>query len=113
MRCLERNKRRIYFSEYGSNEATDKYGNVSSGYGGAKEININVTQGTSKANVKLYGGVSYDRELITCDMSCPIGDKTRLWIGIEPTETFNYIVVSEPATSLNSKSYPIKKVNTS
>ena len=42
----------------------------------------------------MYGAnVVYDRELIVCDMDCPIMDKTRLWIDVDPTKLHDYIVV--------------------
>ena len=67
----------------------------------------------------MFGNLeSYDKVLITDDMSCPIDENTVLFIDREPTfnadgsPAFDYIV-RRVAKSLNNISYAVSKVNVS
>ena len=114
MRGLERNKKTIWYSAFGSYEGTDEWGNVVPGYGKPKKYKAHVTAGQSRENIQLHGAnVVYDRELIVCDMDCPIMDKTRLWIDVGPTKPHDYIVVAPPMKGLNVVRIPVRRVNVS
>lgn len=116
MRSLERNKQKIYYALYeGKEEVRDEWGNLTGSptlkYGDPVEYFINVSAARGTADVEQFGiNTIYTKTMVTNDLDCPITETTRLWINREPTEPYNYVVVSV-AKSLNSVTYAIKEVS--
>lgn len=116
MRSLARNKQKIYYALYGGKEdIRDEWGNLTGEshltYGDPVEYRINVSAARGTADVEQFGiNANYAKTMVTNDLSCPIDETTRLWIGIEPTKPHNYVVVSV-AKSINSITYAIREVS--
>lgn len=119
MRCMERNKKTIYYSRlvsttYNTDSNGFKDGTVTTNYSDPVTLRINVAPASGYTDLVNYGlNSSYLRTLITDDMNCPINEETRIWIDITPSSTnsHNYIV-TEVAKSLNCIKYTIKRVDT-
>ena len=69
------------------------------------------------ADVEQFGiNENYTNTMVTNDMSCPIEETTRLWIGVpaydlnENVLPHNYVVIKK-APSINSITYAIKEVS--
>lgn len=116
MRSLARNKQKIYYALYGGKEEIrDEWGNLTGEsrltYGDPLEYRINVSAARGTADVEQFGiNANYTKTMVTNDLSCPIDETTRLWIGIEPTKPHNYVVMSV-AKSINSITYAIREVS--
>lgn len=125
MRSLNRNKQRIYYSLYSSKTPIlDEYGNQTGEYETtyatpvALDINVSAARGTS--DVEQFGiNLNYSKSMVTNDLTCPIDETSRLWVGKDAFETVeevttvtphNYVVVSV-AKSINSITYAIKEVS--
>lgn len=125
MRSLVRNKQKIYYSLYtGKTPIIDEYGNQTGEYTltygepVAFEVNVSAARGTS--DVEQFGiDLNYSKTMVTNDLTCPIDEAARLWIGREPvvvegqTEIqipHNYVVLMV-ARSINSITYAIKEVS--
>jgi len=79
-------------------------------YGNPVEMAINVSAARGTSDVEQFGiNAIYSKTMVTNDMSCPIAESTRLWVGIPTTEPHNYVVTSV-AKSINSITYAIKEV---
>lgn len=125
MRSLARNKQKIYYALYQSNgEVRDADGYLTGEpqltYGNPVEYEINVSAARGTADVEQFGiNENYTRTMVTNDMSCPIEESTRLWIGKDATVTVNEVttvtphnyVVIKKAPSINSITYAIKEVS--
>lgn len=118
MKSLSRNKQAIYYALYaGKTEEYDENGDFTgeytTSYSSPVELLINVSPARGSADVDIFGiNESYTKTMLTSDMNCPIDITSRLWIGIPPTEPYNY-VVTKVARSLNSIMYAIKEVTVS
>ena len=121
MCSLMRNKQKIYYALYQTKEETrDEYGNLTGepqlSYGNPKEYYINVSAARGTADVEQFGiNMNYSKTMVTNDMTCPITETTRLWIGTPPyvngvLQPHNYVVVMV-ARSINSITYAIKEVS--
>lgn len=89
------------------------------GYTPPVEMQCSVSPATGYAQAQMFGNFeSYDKVLITDDMSCPIDENTVLFIDKEPEfdkdgkPIFDY-TVRRVAKSLNSISYAVSKVKVS
>lgn len=112
MRNLKRNQQMIYYSNL-TEECKDEWGNDSCGYGEPQKLMISVSPNTGKTNQYGFGThLEYDRTMVTTDLNCSINEYTRLWIGIEPTEVYNFKVCRK-AVNLNHIAYAIKQVEVS
>jgi len=112
MRNLKRNQQKIYYSNLSEN-TVDEWGNQSSGYGEPQEIMISVSPNVGETNQYGFGTqLEYDRTMVTTDLNCPIDEFTRLWIGIKPTEPYNF-KVKRKASNLNQIAYAIQQVEVS
>ena len=124
MRSLTRNKQKIYYSLYSDKQPIlDDYGNQTGeytlSYADPVEYKINVSAARGTADVEQFGiNENYTKTMVTNDMSCPIEETTRLWIGkeayvtVDETTTVtphNYVVIKK-APSINSITYAIKEV---
>ena len=87
-------------------------------YGEAVQLICSVSPATGYAQVEMFGNLeSYDKVLITDDMTCPIDENTVLFIDKEPEfengkPKYDY-TVRRVAKSLNSISYAVSKVKVS
>lgn len=126
MRCLDRNKRRIYYALFAEKIANIDAGGNPTGehtahYSDCVPFNANVSAARGMASEEQFGiNVVYDRVIVTCDMDCPITETSVLWIDADPaidgegrqTALHDYIV-KRVAKSLNSISYAVAKVSVS
>lgn len=93
MRCLERNKRTFWYCLYTGKEAiVDEYGNETSEcrpiYSEAVEMEANISPATGMSNTEQFGNLeSYDKVIVTDNLSCPIDENTVLFIDKEPEYT--------------------------
>lgn len=118
MKDLSRNKKTFYYALYmGKTEDIDEFGNRTGQYVPTYtspmlyRANISPARGT--ADLEQFGiNSNYTKVIVTSDMECPFTETTRLWIGIAPTESYNY-VVTQRAESINSISFAIREVTTS
>ena len=124
MRSQQKNKRIFWYSnETGTTtEEKDAQGNYtgewSAAYSTPASEYANISANRGNVYEEQFGtSLEYDRVIPECNMNLGINEKTRLWIGIEPdlekgTVPHNYIV-KKVATSLNSVTIAIKKVDVS
>lgn len=110
MRNLKRNTQKIFYALYSEDSGVDKWGNTIGGYTEPVAIYMSLSADSSDTENEVFGkNLTYDRQIVTSDMSCPIDEYSRLWIGIPTTESHNYIVV-RVATTMRQKRYAIKRV---
>lgn len=116
MRSVQRNKQTIYYAlRSGSTEVTDEYGNVTGefieNYDDPIALKINIGVPKGQIDLERFGlNDNYTRVLATTDMDCPITTDTRLWIGIDTTEPYNY-VVKKIIPALNQLLIGLEEVN--
>ena len=109
MRNLKRDQFTIYYSLFKKDGAVDKYGNKIGGYTKPMKLKISLSVASGNANYNVFGkDTDYDREMSTTDINCPIDEYSRLWIGIDTSKPYNY-VVKKVATSKRQKRYAIKE----
>ena len=124
MRTLHRNKRRIFYANYRTKtELKDEYGNLTGEYSvtydNPVEIKANVSAARGEAISQQFGeDESYDRVIVLDNPEIPIAVTSILWIDTLPeisedgsTKTPNDYIVKQVATSLNSVSIAVSKVN--
>ena len=123
MRLMKRNQTAIYYCLYkGKEPLLDEDGNETSEYRILYErpvkLMCSVSHATGDAQVNMFGNLdSYDKVLITNDMSCPIDENTVLFVDSKPgyrqgKPAFDY-TVKRVAKSLNTISYAVSKVKVS
>lgn len=113
MRDLKRNQQTVWYSLAVPNGATDRNGNSIIKYEEPIKGKFSLSVNTGEASMEAFGrNVDYDREMITHNTDCPINELTRLWIGVETSEPYNFIV-SKVAPSLNCIRYALTQVTTS
>ena len=123
MNCLARNKTTIYYATFKSKaEITDEYGNKTGQYtityNTPVEWSANIRWDSGAVQLEGFGlNASGTRRIVTCDMSCPIGVDSVLWIGITPNEQGtvkpNYVVAGVPERSLNQIAILVQEANIS
>ena len=123
MNCLARNKTTIYYATFKSKtEITDEYGNKTGQYtityNAPVEWSANIRWDSGAVQLEGFGlNASGTRRIVTCDMSCPIGVDSVLWIGITPNEQGtvkpNYVVAGVPERSLNQIAILVQEANIS
>ena len=124
MKTMERNKVPFWYLLYDRKEAVkDEDGNETGDYRVVYKEAVfqreNISAATGSAQVEQFGNfISYDKVIVTDDLSCPIDENTVLFIDKEPeydedgNPLYDYIV-KRVAKSLNSISYAVSKVNVS
>lgn len=116
MRDLRRNQSVIHYALRTVTEETDAWGNTHDvkGYTAPAELRICISANRGEVEVSGFGAdLSYDKEMVTHDMACPIDEYSRLWLdGRSPAETHNYEVAAV-SKSLNCVRYAIRRVNVS
>ena len=126
MRTLTRNKIRIFYANYREKiPRKDEYGNLTGeydiAYDNPVEIKANVSAARGEVTTRQFGDdESYDRVIVLDDPKLPIAVTSILWIDTLPeiaedgsTETPHDYIVKQVATSLNSVSIAVSKVNVS
>ena len=124
MRLLHRNKVRIFYANYlGKIPLTDEYGNLTGEYdieyNNPIAIMANVSAARGEATTRQFGDdEGYDRVIVLDDPKFPITVTSIHWIDNLPeiaedgsTETPHDYIVKQVATSLNSVSIAVSKVN--
>lgn len=116
MRDLKRNQQTIWYALLNVSIDVDEWGNTNDvkTYGDPIETKMSLSANKGEASAQAFGAdLSYDREMSTHDMNCPIDEYSRLWIdGRDTNETHNYIVKAV-SKSLNCIRYAIERVNVS
>ena len=124
MRTLHRNKIRIFYANYHDKiPLRDEYGNLTGeyeiSYHNPIEIMANVSAARGEATTRQFGDdESYDRIIVLDDPKFPIAVTSIVWIDTLPeiaedgsTDTPHDYIVKQVATSLNSVSIAVSKVN--
>ena len=124
MRTLARNKVRIFYANYQEKvPIKDEYGNMTGEYeivyGNPIEIHANVSAARGEATTRQFGDdENYDRIIVLDDPKFPITTTSILWIDTLPdiapdgsTKTPHDYIVKQVASSLNSVSIAVSKVN--
>ena len=123
MKLMKRNLKPVHYCLYkGREPLLDDDGNETGeyqvGYESPVELQCSVSPATGYAQVNMFGNLdSYDKVLITDDMSCPIDENTVLFVDSKPgyrqgKPAFDY-TVKRVAKSLNTISYAVSKVKVS
>ncbi len=118
MRCLNRNKREIYYALYTDDEPIfDEYGNETGEskpiYGEITNARFNISAATGEEAVQAFGSfTNYSRVLCVSDNNCPIAEQTIVWFGVTPDKPHNYIVTAK-ADSKNGILYALLEVKVS
>lgn len=124
MKTMKRNKVPFWYLLYDKKvPVKDEYGNETGeyrvSYKPAVQQEENVSAATGTAQVEQFGNfISYDKVIVTDDISCPIDENTVLFLDKEPeygedgTPLYDY-TVKRVAKSLNSISYAVSKVTVS
>ncbi len=123
MRCLERNKTKIYYALLNSkNEIRDEYGNFTGEYelqyGNPVLLKASVSAAMGETYTRQFGEQeAYDKVVVTDDPLCLIDEYAILWVDSLPeinedgtTDTPHDYVVKKVARSINVSSYAIAKV---
>ena len=126
MRALHRNKIRVFYANYRDKiPLKDEYGNMTGEYDIAYDnpiaIMANVSAARGEATTRQFGDdEGYDRVVVLDDPKFPIASTSILWIDTPPeiaedgsTDTPHDYIVKQVATSLNSVSIAVSKVNVS
>ena len=124
MKILERNKIRIFYANYREKvPLKDEYENLTGEYeivyDNPVEIKANVSAARGEATTRQFGDdEGYDRVIVLDDPKLPITVTSILWIDTLPeivedgsTKTPHDYIVKQVATSLNSVSIAVSKVN--
>lgn len=124
MRSLKRNQQRLYYATYNNkipitDENGDFTGDYEAGYSAPVSFYANISPARGSSQEEVFGkNLDYSRTLITCDMTLPINEFSRVWIESEPVlnadgtangDSADYSVV-QVARSLNSVAYALKKL---
>ena len=123
MKIMSRNKRPFWYLLYqGTELGTDangyETGEKSVKYAGPVKMEANISPAAGYAQIQQFGQfISYDKVIITDDMTCPIDENAVLFIDKKPEykdgrPLYDY-VVKQIAKSLNLVSIAVSKVNVS
>lgn len=118
MKALARNKQKIYYATRTAQEpALDENGLMTGedqfGYTTPEELSINVSPASGAIVLQAFGVTEqYDKVLVTDDLNCPLDEHSHLWVGVETSSPYNY-VVSRISKSLNSVVIALTQVDVS
>ena len=125
MKTMERNKSTFYYLLYDGKEPVRDDQGLETGeervkYKAAVSMRANVSAASGSAQVEQFGNlVSYDKVIVTEDLTCPMDENTVLFIDKAPeydpkdgSPLYDYRV-KRVATSINSISYAVEKVSVS
>ena len=124
MKALARNKVLIHYANYRDKKPIkDEYGNLTGEYEVSYEnpiaVKANVSAARGESTTRQFGDdVNYDRVILIDDPKFPIKESSILWIDTPPeiqedgsTKDPHDYIVKQVATSLNSVSIAVSKVN--
>lgn len=124
MRSLKRNQQRLYYATYNNkipitDENGDFTGDYEAGYSAPVSFYANISPAKGSSQEEVFGkNLDYSRTVVTCDMTLPIDEFSRIWIETEPVlnadgtangDSADYSVV-QVARSLNSVAYALKRL---
>lgn len=119
MKCLERNKKLIYYANFQGVEpilSDEGYetGESAPQYSSPTPLKINVSSASGENATRLFGDfIDYDKTLVTSDMNLTISEESVFWIDeTDISQPFDYIV-KKVAKGLNSILIAVKKVEVS
>lgn len=123
MKIMNRNKRPFWYLLYQGTELGKDANGYETGeknvkYAGPVKMEANISPAAGYAQIQQFGQfISYDKVIITDDMTCPIDENTVLFIDKKPEykdgrPLYDY-VVKQIAKSLNLVSIAVSKVNVS
>lgn len=84
MRSSTKNQTLIWYALRNVSLEADEWGNTRdvTTYSSPQKIKISISANKGEVGAQTFGAdLKYDREMVTHDMSCPIDEYTRLWIG--------------------------------
>lgn len=119
MRDARINKIKFWYAVYtGDTDSVDTDGHYTGEktvtYGTPTAMYANISPPISLSSVEPFGVYTpYSRTIYTCNMDCPINEKTILWIGKNPATDKHNFIVTKVSPSLNSIVYGIKEVEVS
>ena len=125
MRDLKRNKTEFWYcllipntQEAIVDENGNETGELIPSYKNAVSMRANISPATGQNQVEQFGNLdSYDKVIVTCDMSCPIDENTVLFIDKEPeyTEVQTHEIIEGQALyaddEIVEKTYELPKYN--
>ena len=124
MRCMVRNKSKIYYASYiGETEIVDEYGNATGeyriAYGNPTMMFGNVSAAQGEIQNRQFGESEiYDKVIVLGGRDAPIDEYSILWVDTLPhlnedgtTDTPHDYVVKKVARGLNGVSIAISKVD--
>ena len=123
MKIMNRNKRPCWYLLYQGTELGKDAGGYETGeksvkYAEPVKMEANISPAAGYAQIQQFGQfISYDKVIITDDMTCPIDENAVLFIDKKPEykdgrPLYDY-VVKQIAKSLNLVSIAVSKVNVS
>jgi len=123
MKLMQRNLTSVFYCLYkGKEPLKDEDGNETGeyqvGYKKGVELKCSLSAATGSAQVEVFGNLdSYDKVIVTDDITCPIDENTVLFVDKKPAydngkPLFDY-KVKRVAKSLNTVSIAISKVTVS
>lgn len=117
MRCMQRNKVKVFYALYEGKEAlTDDYGNVTGEYavkhGNPIEFAANVSAAKGETQTRQFGeNESYDKVIVLDSDAPPIDEYAVLWVDRTPQLDENgNLVVNEKGEIITPHDYIVKKV---
>lgn len=117
MRCLSRNKQRVYYAlSLGKVPMRDADGNLTGEYELQYDfpchVMANVSAARGAAEAEQFGITEQYSKTLTMD-ECPFEEDSILWVGKTPRQGTHNYVVTRIAKSLNSVTVAIKEVELS
>lgn len=124
MRSLRRNKQPLYYATYDkkipvTDENGDFTGDDDTGYSAPVSFYANISPAKGSSQEEVFGkNLDHSRTVVTCDMTLPIDEFSRIWIETKPVlkadgtacgDSADYSVV-QVARGLNSVAYALKKL---
>lgn len=116
MKCLERNKRSFYYATLSANvPKTNALGQFTGAYeqtySTPTQYRANVSEARGSAYAEFFGqNLAYDKVIVTDNMSCPIDEKSLLWVDKTDTTGKADYIVKRKAVSLNNVLYAISRI---
>ena len=99
MRNLQRNMRELYYAPVLRTEPIlDEYGNdtleVRVVYDSPSLLRCNVSANVGQTAAEVFGSqTEYSRTVSITGTSCPLTEGARIWFGVSPSGSHNYVVV--------------------
>lgn len=114
MRCLARNRRKIYYAlctGYSENDDHEEQ----PVYGAPQELQIRVGRGTGGVYNDAFGKrITRERKLVTTQTDLPIDENTVFWIDTDDTsKPHDHVMAAPPSVGLTEVVYHLKRVDIS